>query len=50
MKATNSYIQDTQEITSSIDPKKSTRIHHKQTTEQYKEEILKIAMLKRSSN
>lgn len=33
MKATDSYIQEAQEIPS-IDTKKSTNIHHKQTTEQ----------------
>lgn len=46
IKAINSYIQEAQEIPSSVGTKKSTKIHHKQTTEQYKEEILKIAVYK----
>lgn len=50
MKATNPHIQEVQKFTS-IDKKKSTQIHYKQTIEcQYKEEILKIAVLKRNSN
>lgn len=51
MEATNLHIQEAQEISTSTDKQKFTKIHQRQTIEhQYKEESLKIAILKRNSN
>lgn len=50
IEATNLHIQEAQEISTSTDKQKFTKIHQRQTIEhQYKEESLKTAILKRNS-